>query len=735
MGLLKRILPYLVLVGLWTLFFWRFVAPAGDRLSYAPGDFSQQFGLFRDIAYHSLIAGRLPLWAECLDSGYPFYADPQAQLFYPPLWLIYGWLRLQGWGNFPLGALTAEAALHYLLASLLTFWFLRSLQLRRAAALLGALVYAYGGYLTGWPPLQTAVLEVSALLPLTLLCAGSFARTRRPRALVFAALALALAYLAGHPQTFFYLAVFTAAYFAFEARRAGWQLGQFAGGGLALGALAGGLTAVQLLPTLQFIASSTRTAVSFAEAGHGLPFGDVLQLFVVGVVSTWQPLYVGILPLGLAVYALARRQAQVRFWAAVALGALVLSYGTRAVAYDVLYWTVPGYSLFRDQERFAIAVSFALAVLAAYGADSLFGPLTVGGRRALRRLLVAAGALAVLALLLLAAATYAAKLSPAFSGQKLTEAAGLLLLNAGLAAAALAVRQRVPPLRRWAPALVLGVAALDLFAAGRPLNVVPAYDPYPYNPLLDAIYQQTGFFRVQDDAQLPGHAGCAYGYRAIESVTPYRVATYARFMSQAPELVRWQVLGVEYVVSWRAQIYTDAAHTQASDVVATGAVPDAKGNVTTVHRLGLQPQRAFLAHRVLVATTDDAVYDPLAAPDFSPTSTVVLLAGAVTGAAGDLDQVQVVQDGSGLLALDTSSQGAGVLVASESYYPGWQVSVDGQPAPLLRADGALLAVSVPAGQHQVRFAFQPRVLAWGAGLSGLSLLVALGLLIFDWRRS
>jgi hypothetical protein len=687
------------------------------------------------VAYRSFIGGRLPLWAECLDSGYPFYADPQSQVFYPPIWLIDGYLRLQGWGNFPLGALLAEASLHYLLASVLTFLFLRSLKLRSSAALLGAVVYTYGGYLTGSPPLQTAVLEVSAWLPLTLLCVGDLARTRRPRALAGAALALALAYLAGHPQTFFYVAGLSAVYFAFRANQAGWKLGGFVGVGLALGTLMAGLAAVQLLPSLQYIARSTRIEVSFAETGHGFPFGDVLQVFVTGLVSYWQPLYVGVLPLGLAVFALSRRQVEVRFWAAMAVVGLVLAFGTKAVAYDVLYWTVPGYSLFRDQERFAIVLSFALAVLAAYGADSLLGPLNRGARRALGRVRLAAGVLAGLALLLLAGLTYAAQLGQnASNSQRLIDGAGLALLAAGLAALALTLRERVPALRRALPVILLVVAIIDLFAANRPLNMVPAYDPYPYNSLLDSIYSQTGFFRVQDDSQLAGHAGCAYGYRAVESVTPYRVASYTQFMDRAPEMVRWQLLGVKYIVSWRAQIYNDAAQTSASEVVARGTVPDAKGNVTTVHRLAAEPQRGFLAHQVAVAATADEVYNQLADPKFDAGQTVILPVAPATNPGSRADQVTVTQDAPGQVAFATSSSGAGVLVVSESYFPGWQARLDGQPAPLLPADGALMGVWVPPGAHQVSLVFQPTVLTLGASLTFVSLVVVLGLVLLDRRR-
>jgi len=43
------------------------------------------------------------------------------------------------------------------------------------------------------------------------------------------------------------------------------------------------------------------------------------------------------------------------------------------------------------------------------------------------------------------------------------------------------------------------------------------------------------------------------------------------------------------------------------------------------------------------------------------------------------------------------------VVASESWYPGWQVTVDYKPASLVRANSAFLGVNVPIGQHQINF--------------------------------
>ena len=47
------------------------------------------------------------------------------------------------------------------------------------------------------------------------------------------------------------------------------------------------------------------------------------------------------------------------------------------------------------------------------------------------------------------------------------------------------------------------------------------------------------------------------------------------------------------------------------------------------------------------------------------------------------------------------------LTISESWYPGWQVTIDNHPAPLLRSNYAFLGTKVPAGQHLVKFTYTP----------------------------
>jgi hypothetical protein len=80
----------------------------------------------------------------------------------------------------------------------------------------------------------------------------------------------------------------------------------------------------------------------------------------------------------------------------------------------------------------------------------------------------------------------------------------------------------------------------------------------------------------------------------------------------------------------------------------------------------------------------------------------------------------------------------GWVVVMQSYFPGWKATVDGHAAPVARANGAFLAVRVPAGTSTVRFSYEPSSVRKGLYLTilGVLLLVA-GLVVAlwaPWRR-
>jgi hypothetical protein len=77
----------------------------------------------------------------------------------------------------------------------------------------------------------------------------------------------------------------------------------------------------------------------------------------------------------------------------------------------------------------------------------------------------------------------------------------------------------------------------------------------------------------------------------------------------------------------------------------------------------------------------------------------------------------------------------GFLILTDSYYPGWKVTVDGVEKPILRANGAFRAVELTDGRHLVRFAFDPPSFKLGMAVSIAGGLSVLGLLILGNSRS
>lgn len=83
-----------------------------------------------------------------------------------------------------------------------------------------------------------------------------------------------------------------------------------------------------------------------------------------------------------------------------------------------------------------------------------------------------------------------------------------------------------------------------------------------------------------------------------------------------------------------------------------------------------------------------------------------------------------------------------LAVFSEIYYqPGWQVTIDGQPASHFRADWTLRAMRIPAGEHEIEFAFRPQGYFMAQRIANASsylivflLIGAIGYSIWDYFR-
>jgi hypothetical protein len=710
-------------------FFWQILTPNPlNRRWFARGDFTDQFYAFRYFLSNELWSGRLPLWNPHTFSGVPFLADVQAAVYYPLGLLI---ILLAGKGGLPLVAVEIEVIIHYFLASLFVYLFVKQVTGRRLAGLASGIVYTYGSYLTSYPKLQMAILEGQTWVPLALLAihlaAGEERQAKRQRSIAWLAcggLALGLTALAGHGQTLLLAAYAVMAYLAFEFAPLWWSAGtrrksELTAQVLVLPLVALGLGAAQLIPSIEYTQLSSRAQMSFAEAGGGYANSDILALLLPG----FRLIYVGVLPLILAILALVlKRIREAVFWGIVALLALLLSLGEGSALNTFLYVFAPGFNLFRGQERSMQVFSLAAAILAGYGTAVLDQPMArkVKHRYAsfFRLVLWANAAAVVLALLAFLMVSTVAPPEPG-TVNDLLERSVLLAILLGLSTLALYLRLG-HKLRGWRLAiLILPIIIFDLFTVnyGHHSGGGRARDRFVVTPLVEFLQGQPTPFRVQDDHLLPGNYGCVWGLEAMGGISPLRLQSYRALLDTLTEERARSLLNVAYVIS---------ESTELPDGELLGEY-SARGKELYLHRVTDVGPRAYLVYSAEVKADEGAALQRLASPEFDHRETVILAdePGLALPGSGD-GRVRFVERQPTRLSLEVDSDSDGILVLSEIYYPGWQATVDGREVPILRANTVLRAVPITAGTHRVGMIFRPWTLSAGLGLSALTLTVLIG---------
>lgn len=352
-----------------------------------------------------LHAGTLPLWQPQMFTGYPLFADGELGLAYLPQLALLTLLPA------PM-AMVWLRVLHVLLAGLFTYLYLRDLNLDPLPALGGALIFAFGSFLTAQMHHEN-VVRSAVWLPAVIACARRVTRVEGRRRLAWiavGALAMGQAALGLHVQPMLMTVVAVGLYGVYAAlstRRRAWRplvwVAAIGAGGLLV-------ATVQLVPLLEWaLVSSRRGGVDydFASAFAIAPPGLITLLFpyfyrlpdATTWWSLWQQweieLYVGIPTLALIVVGLVfGRRRETLFLVALAAIALLIAMGQHSPIGNLhaILWSIPGFSFLRAPGRFSYLLVFAAACLAAIGLQAL-------GQRRVRVLVALVGALPMSVLL------------------------------------------------------------------------------------------------------------------------------------------------------------------------------------------------------------------------------------------------------------------------------------------------------------------------------------------------
>jgi len=743
MPTLRRHLPPLAIWSVLCALFFATLLLGQERLP--SGDFSGQFHAFGLFQARELTNGRFPLWSPGSFAGFPFAADTQAAAFYPPRLLT---IFLAP--SFPLHALEIEVIVHIWFAGLFTYLLAYDLTQQRTAALIAAVSFGLGGYLTSYPMLQVALLESVIWLPLVLRLirkgvgeAGEQSDSTPhailgTRPFILAGLALTLSALAGHPQTFLHVSYAAAAYFLFLTIRAGWHWGTILKAGLLVGGIGVGAASIALVPAFHLMLNSTRSDVTYAFISNGIPLQDYLQFLLPGTLSFWVPQYAGFLTFFLALTAwLGRKQlaprhasfnTEMTFWIVLAVVAAWLALGDAGILFQAWVKIAPGFSLFRQQERLLGVVALALALLAAQGWVVLTA-LDAGQRRALLRkaALLCGGILFLGGLYLLADPQQTGKPWPLIWLRQLlilVTVFGLLSYGLGHGRAA------------FVTALLLLVLGVDLYA-----GTYASVNRQPYPP--DAFWPEPAWLqglkaelpplaRIDSRGLFFANLGPIFDLEDLSGQSPLRPQLIADFGVLSVER-RWQLLGVSHVLAYGSP---------SPELIQAGVI-DANiyPNETMQARIFRVPDplpRAWMVYQPLLAENPNTALARLADPAFDPATQLILTdanAPPVSHSPAVVSQVEVARQDSRTLLIDVITESPGYLVVSEWAYPGWRAALDGDKTPLYTADYALQAVWVPAGTHQIELQFRPWDVTLGAAVTLLTLVVAVFMSTRELRLS
>jgi len=711
-GLLVAALPWLL--------FWRLFAPLpGDRAHIVEGDLSSQYFPLRSYAARRLSQGELPLWSPDVFGGQPALADIQSAVFYPPNLV---WSLVRG-GRLGFIDLELQAVLHLSLAAAGAYCLGRRLAGSTLAGFVTGAAFGLGGYLTSFPIQQLTILCTVAWLPWLLLAIDRLLDTSQGLQWQVVAISVltALTVLAGHPQTAMLCAYAAAGYavWLWYCRRPSRTRVLALGAAAALGV---GLTAVQLLPTLEFIRLSERSSLGFGQSGGGFGLHELSGLLYPGYFGG-TPQYAGVITLLLAAWAAATMTwRKTGYWLGLGLVGTLVSFGDATFAGPLTYLLLPGFATSRNQERAILWLALSLAVLAGLGAAQLArsaadDPRAVHARRVLRWALLGCG----LGAGVLLAGT---RLTPPAGGTNLfggfLKQHVWLTASVGLVSLWWAWQARgVITARRLVAAMAL-LLALNLASVSGRFHIgeaSPAVER-PGAPVAAALRAQLQpGERVSGGGLLPEgpNAGLLYGFADTSGNTPLRLQSFADLQERVPEWVQWQLLAVSYVLL-------------PGGVEPGPALALAQTGDPSLYHLTSPAAPVRLVHGIAQAAGTD-VWDALSAGGHDPSTTYIL----------DLDQTAAVdvQPARGADAVTSltweperiaATIGAGsplLAVFAQVAYPGWRATVDGRSTDWVTADGLLIGVPVPAGTHAVELRYQPSSLRLGAGVSvaSLSLLV------------
>ena len=738
-------------------------------------DLGVYFYPLRFSVAESFKVGELPLWDRHMSMGFPLLADFQSGAFYPPhlFYLILPFFA----------AIRATFLFHYIVAATGSYMLCRRWGFSPYLALIGAALFVFGGTIISLTNLLNH-FQTAIWLPWALFFWEKALYSQSWKDFLLLTFILLFQFLAGSPELYI---MSTGLLFldGLRIKSAGCKITHrkmffllFSANGLLAG-----LAMVQILPTAELFFESRGTLpVSFAEhplwSLHPLNLinlffldkevdpntGQGLRLFFVLETPLLLSHYTGAISLfGICFWLFGSSLKEKVLVLVIIIASLTFTVGGYTPVYPLFYQSLPWMSYFRFPEKFFF-VSHALVIFVAL--RGLFCFLEAESPSSRRPLLVLSSVL-FLFLLGYLFLRFKREFLLQFVAWALGTSVSTSVLHASSAVIVSMERQLVlvfgilflfflrnVGLLRSSIFKVLLVTTvfIDLDSAHRPYQylldpqfihkgprIIAAPDSIPsrlfYYPG-DANLHPSYYTLLRPPASLAElqsvvfanlvpHAGIFYGFDYMQEIDALRRWRYVLFLDFAKGLPPERLylllgnLNVKYINSF--QPLSDA-----KGITLLRHFPEYPSWLYKIDRI---VPRAYVVSKVTEEKNPLKILDRLSSKEFNPLEEVILNEPVPTvGKRSFQGRAEILKYANSYVAIQASLNKPGVLVLTDSFYPGWRVYVDGKEQEILRANVFFRAVPLSAGEHIVEFRYEPRSFTIGLAIS---LATLIGVVVFS----
>lgn len=742
----RNLLPLFIIFVLPIIFFWKIIL--GETLFV--GDMITLNYPLRVFVAECFKKGISPLWCPYLEYGIPILGEGQASIFYPLdrlLWFLFE----------PVFAYNYSVILHFFLAGLFMFIYLRLIMQDCWSALFGSITFMFSGvfitHLTYYN-----MFNIYIWLPLIFYFIEMFFRQKNFIYLIFTGVIFGIQFLGGYPQSSLQIWLALTIYFLYKCQEYKIKFYIRSLPRLFTIFLIGfGIYATQLFPLYEFLKQSWRSSAlpyeEWTATSLSLPqlitfilpdfWGNPFKGVYIG---DWNYIdlcgYLGIMPLILGLVAVGMRRDKYTFlFMGISFLGLLLAAGKYNPLYNFLY-QVPIINAIRYPARYLYLYTFGMSVLAGLGLNHLLHTVEKRKRKVIF-ISVCLGIVGIFSICQIQLEQLVKQRDLLYTIRMKDWLLFIIISILSFSLLILYLKNMMKPSIFALLSLAILIGNIFIYWLG--------FNPTVKRELLTSVPESVTFLKKDRElyriltwqwvrkknsiarsiiTKLEPFEEIIEPFK--ESICPnlstiYEISSIDGFLGIA--LTRYE----EFTQFLNSKLFSLA---NGKYIITPKNIQLPDRSVFSNERVNIFKNsnylpRAFIVHQAKVMDKEK-IRKEISSDKFNPLAYVLLeekpSLSLKDQIKGEKEKIQIIKYLPTEVNIEVNLSQAGFLILTDTYYPGWEVYVNNKREKIYRADFLFRTIPLKAGNFKVRFVYNPTSFNLGANIT-LWTLILVGLYI------